>query len=538
MPLDPAGDAERERELALLHVGNGDPDRAVPRIIRGLPELGVARVDRARSVQEHVDRVVLLRADIFAERGDRAHDVRRAAGAAEPRGPRGPAGFQQVRVEEPVAGERDAGERAVVHGAFERVHVLRVAVHQEHPVRPEKERHSGARLVVAAVREFIIVAVRFAAAARAAAAGQVVFFADDVVPDLRDRVDVALVAGERRHVRHAGVHVVGADGVPDGFVLLEHGLVRLAVGVAGTAFRLVFEEMRGELQPARIAGLAVELREPHLDDLMSGRDAGIVPAEVLVHELGGLHGHVQQRAVARRLEIRRGAFVEMPQVIQLVAQVRVVQPALLVDPFVRRGIRVHGAERVQIAVRLLRRLHMLNDVLHLLLQLGVRIRLERIRRALQKLVDVRVVERQRGRRTVLERRFARGAAAHGLGGKVKVFQPARLQALLERERDRDLAVDVLAIREHAGGESDFGERDGADRVVRFGGESSGCHERGASCKDRFSHDVTCHVNSSCDIENDCESIFQLIYPVFAGNQARPPKKTGNCRKKVRFCYFF
>ena len=286
MPLGPAGDAERERELALLHAGKRDLDLAVPRVVRGLREDGVARVDRARTVQEHVDRVVLLRADILPERGDRAHDVRRAAGAAEPRGPRGPAGLQQVRVEEAVAGERDAGERAVVHGALERVHVLRVAVHQEHPVRPEEERHGGARLVVTAVRQLVVVAVRFAAAARAAAAGQVIFLADDVVPDLRDGVHVALVAGERGDVGHARVHVVGADGVPDGFVLLDDGLVRLAVGIAGTVFRLVFEEMRGELQPARIAGLAVQLREPHFDDLMAGRDAGIVPAEVLVHEFG------------------------------------------------------------------------------------------------------------------------------------------------------------------------------------------------------------------------------------------------------------
>ena len=493
MPLDPAGDAERERELALLHAGKRDLDFAVPRVIRGRGERRVARVDRARAVQQHVDRVVLLRADILTQRGDRAHDVRRAAGAAEPRGPLGAGGFQQVRVEEPVAGKRDAGERAVVHGALERVHIFRIAVHQEHAVRPEEERHGSARLVVAAVRQFVVVAVGFAAAARAASAGQMILLPDDVVPYLRDGVHIALVAGERGHVRHAGVHVVGADGVPDGLVLLEDGLVRLAVGVAGAVLRLVFEEMRGELQPARIAGLTVELRKAHFDDLVAGGNAGILAAEVLVQEFGGLHGHVEQRAVAGRLVIRRGALVEMPQVVRFMAQIRVFQPALPVDPVMRRGIRVHGAEGIQITVRLLRRLHVLNDILHLLLQLGVRVRLERVGRALQKLINIRVVERERRERSVLERRFARGAAPHGLGGEVEILQSVGLDALLERKRDRDLAVDLLTFREQSRGEPDFRKRHGLDRIVRVRGKGRGGHERGASGEDHFCHDVTCHV---------------------------------------------
>ena len=497
MPLDPAGDAQGECEFAVLHIGQRDLDPAVPRVIRGLREHRVARIDRARSIEQHVDRAVLLRADVLPQRGDRAHDVRRAARAAEPCRPRRAGRLQQVRVEEPVAGERDARERAVVHGPLERVHILRVAVHQEHPVGPEEERHGSARLVVAPVRQLVIVAVGLAAAARAAAAREVVFLPDDVLPDLRDRVHVPLVAGERGHVGHACVHVIRADGVPDGLVLLEHRLVRLAVGVARTAFRLVLQEMRRELQPAFVSGLAVQLRQAHFDDLVPGGDARIVAAEVAVHELGRLYRHVKQRAVAGRLVIRRGTFVEVPQVVQLVAQVRIVQPALLVDPLVRRRIRVHRAERVQVAVGLLRRLNMLNDVLHLRLQLRVRVRLERIRRALQELVDVRVVERQRGRRPVLERRFSGGTPLHRLGSQVEVLQTPRLQALLQREGDRDLAVDFLAFREETGREPDLRERDGLDRIIRFGRKCRGGEDGRTACQYRFCHDVTCHEWDSC-----------------------------------------
>ena len=66
----------------------------------------------------------------------------------------------------------------------------------------------GARLVVRRhVRQLVVVAERFAFAARADAAGDVELPPDDVLPDAIDGVDVRLIAGERRDVGHARIHV-------------------------------------------------------------------------------------------------------------------------------------------------------------------------------------------------------------------------------------------------------------------------------------------------------------------------------------------
>lgn len=130
---------------------------------------------------------------------------------------------------------------------------------------------------------------------RAAAAGEGEFFFRDVVPDFPDGGHVVRIAGERGDIGHAGIHVVGGHGVADGFGLLRDGEVLLAVGLAtGTAG---FEEDFGELDPARVAGHAVELGEAQLDDLVAGGDAEPAVAEVAPEEFGALEAGIEQRAL-------------------------------------------------------------------------------------------------------------------------------------------------------------------------------------------------------------------------------------------------
>ena len=65
------------------------------------------------------------------------------------------------------------------------------------------------------------------------------FSLDDVLPDAIDGVDVALVAGQRRDVRHARIHVGRAHGVAHGLGLVHDPALRLVVGDARCARRAV-----------------------------------------------------------------------------------------------------------------------------------------------------------------------------------------------------------------------------------------------------------------------------------------------------------
>ena len=126
----------------------------------------------------------------------------------------------------------------------------------------------------------------------------------------------------------AGVHVGGADRVADGLRLLGHRLVVLGVLAVelvpvGPA-ALVEEELR-LLEVLPVARRAVELDEADLDLLVARHRAAPLQIEHRADQVGVLDRHVQQRPLARGLEVRDGGLVEVAGVVELVA-------LLLVDP--------------------------------------------------------------------------------------------------------------------------------------------------------------------------------------------------------------
>ena len=98
-------------------------------------------------VEHRPDGVVLVGVDALADAGDVADDVVGTAGGVEPRHAVVLAdAAQRVDVEEAVAGQRHAGEQAVVDLALQHVGVFAVAAHQEHAVVPQRHADGGARL--------------------------------------------------------------------------------------------------------------------------------------------------------------------------------------------------------------------------------------------------------------------------------------------------------------------------------------------------------------------------------------------------------
>ena len=238
----PAGDADVERERCRLVRADGQFHRTVPRIAGFLTQLDPVSVncDSAGTSDEevNVEGVTPGRVDVTGNRRDEAHDVNRAARATKPRTAFALAAvFERVRIKEPVAGKGNTAEKSVVNDALEYVHILRVAMQQEHALIPERVGDGGAGFVVGAgVGQFVVVAERFAAGPRADAAGKVEFFAGDVIPKTVDGGDEFLVTGQRGDVGDAAVEVTGADGVADSLILLGDRFVVLLVrrrGVCG-----------------------------------------------------------------------------------------------------------------------------------------------------------------------------------------------------------------------------------------------------------------------------------------------------------------
>ena len=421
-------------------------------------------------VQVDVDGVPLPRVHVTGHGGQKAGDVAGATGHAEP----GTAlvlavRLERVRIEESLAVERHARNEPVVKRALHHVDVFRVAVQQEQPVVPVVHADRRTRFVVRGhVRQLVVTSERFAGARRADAARDVELRADRVLPDRVDRFHVRRVPGQRRHIRHARVHVGGAHGMPDRFRLLDHPLLRLVVREAAgvhlfTRARpaLVQHEL-GQRQIAVVARDAIQLRQTHLGDLVTRPDRSPAGAEGLDEQVRALERDVEQGALARGLIVRGGRFIEVPEVVELVAVVALELPPVLPRPRVRaRG--VDGAGGVEVAVALLRRGDFFDQAVDVGIQLRIRPDAQRIGSALDDLVQVGIVEGIPRRLRVLER-----LVAERLRRPDEILDATGELALLERERNRLGAIGLDARRPEHIGEVNGGEGHRLDGIVAPG----------------------------------------------------------------------
>ena len=465
----PAGDADVDRQRAGAVGRDGHAHVAGPgvaRLLRQAQRAAIVELDRRRACDKEIDveRVALLCVHVAGHGGEEARHVSGAAGDAEPRAALVLAvTFERVGVEERLAVERDARQQPVVKRPLHHVNVAGVLVQQEQPVVPVVVADGRASLVVSRhVRQVVVSAEAFDVADRADAARDVELLVDDVAPDSVNRVNVRIITRQRRDVGHAGIHVRRAHRMADGFGLVSDFGVRLVV-LAPAALRAVraarVEQELRQAKVTRVAALAVELRQRHLGDLVAGPNALLAGAERAVEQVCALDRDVEQRALAGGLIVSHGGFREVADLVQFVAVLALQFPA----PRARPRVRLFGvdrARRVEVAVTLLRRGDLRDQAVNVSFELGVRLHAERVGRALDDLVDVRVVERVDRQLLVTVR-----LAADGGGGALKVGDAPRFFTLLEGEGDGNAAVDVDARRPELIVEVYGGERHGLDRII-------------------------------------------------------------------------
>ena len=168
--------------------------------------------------------------------------------------------------------------------------------------------------------------------------------------------------------------------------------------------------------------------------------------ERTVHHVRRLDRHVEKRPLPRHAPVGDAGLDHVPHVVELVARARVA-PALRSHHLsARETLHLLHAERargVEVAVRLLRAGDVGDEVVEVLLQLRVGMRGKRVRRALDDLEDVRVVER-----TALE------GPLRALRRLAEVGETSRLLALLEVDLHRHDAVRLEARQPESGLDGD------------------------------------------------------------------------------------
>ncbi len=224
-----------------------------------------------------------LGVDIPRDGRHEANHVDRAAGTGEPRRPaRGTlveraaaVEGERIRIEEPIAAQRDARQEAVVDHAFQHIDVLGVAVQQEHALVPEGIGDRGACFQVSRlVGQCRSLSPNASPCRRRTdAPGQVQLLRNDVVPNTVDRLAVGRFAGQSGHVGDTRVEVTGPHGMSHRLVLVDYGDVVLAIGTVGLP--LVGsaahgnEELR-QFQVVLVTGRPVELDQADFDLFVTG----------------------------------------------------------------------------------------------------------------------------------------------------------------------------------------------------------------------------------------------------------------------------
>ena len=159
------------------------------------------------------------------------------------------------------------------------------------------------------------------------------------------------VAGQAGHVGHARVEVGGTHRMPDGLSLLDDRLVRLIVGVRLGQVRVRFDRRAVEFGATTVLGLEIQRRasafgdevarqiqipafagglvqphKRHLGDLMPriAVQLALVASEDRVHVVGEAAGGLEQLVLAGALVVGHGALDQMPQAVQFVVVLQVV----------------------------------------------------------------------------------------------------------------------------------------------------------------------------------------------------------------------
>ena len=201
-------------------------------------------------------------------------------------------------------------------------------------------------------------------------------------------------------------------------------------------------------------------------------------ADLADDAVGVFDRDVEEIALAGGLPVGHGALDHLAEVIAFVAAALHLGPALGADPGVRVP-GVHLAGGIEIAIGLLGRRHQHQHAVDIGLQRSVRIGLQEVAGAFDRLVDVGVVERE----------AAHAVRGIGLRGAHEVVVAPRLLAFAESERDGHFAAGLQALAPEGVGDLDVGERHLADRVARLrrvlpAGER---RERGDNQENGFRH---------------------------------------------------
>ena len=243
------------------------------------------------------------------------------------------------------------------------------------------------------VRQLVVLAESLAVVGGTDTSGDVEFLAHDVVPDAVDGVDIGGIAGEGSYICHTSIHIGSTYGMTYSFVLFQYRFVALRIFLFDRCLATIVEEELSLFEIFLVACSEIELAECHFGNLMSRYHASLswVRTNLANHAVGIADSDVEELAATSSLPVSHGTFYHVTEVVELVAQILFLAPALVASPEMRM-LRILCTGGIEVTVSLLSRSDDVEHTVDIRLEFLIWVGLEYVAGTLDGLVWVGVVE--------------------------------------------------------------------------------------------------------------------------------------------------
>ena len=247
----------------------------------------------------------------------------------------------------------------------------------------------------------------------------------------------------------------------DGLVLFDDGLVSLRILMHDGGLAAIVEEELCLVEVFLVASDEIELGKSHLGNLVTRHHTSLsgIGSHLAADTVGIADGDVEELTAARGLIVGDGTLYHVTEVVELMAEVLFLAPALLARPLV--GLfGVLGARGVEIAVGFLCRGNDIEHGVNICHEFLVGVGLQDIRGTLDGFIGVGIVEGQSAHLEYLRRVFQVLCCIREVG------VATRLLALRESKGDGHLTAGLQPLSpEGARGYFHRGKRHRIDRIA-------------------------------------------------------------------------
>ena len=245
------------------------------------------------------------------------------------------------------------------------------------------------------IRQFVVLAKGLTIRGSTNTTSDIEFLGYDIIPDGIDSMDIVLIACERSHIGHTGIHIGSTNSMTYSLILFDDWLMSLGILMYDGGLATIIEEELSLIEIFLITCYQIEFSKGHLCNLMTRYYTSLtrIRANFLADHIRITDGNIEELTASSSLIMGDGTFNHMAKVIELMTQVFFLTPTLIASPLMW-FLWILGARGIEVPVRLLSRGNNIENRVDICHEFLIRIGLQNIAGTLNGLVGIGIIESQ------------------------------------------------------------------------------------------------------------------------------------------------